>query len=30
MWKETVVAWFKILSRDFPGGIVETHEIPQA
>jgi hypothetical protein len=28
MWKEEVVAYFKALSRNMPGGIEENHENP--
>jgi hypothetical protein len=28
MWKEEVVAYFKVLVRRFPGGTEETHENP--
>jgi hypothetical protein len=30
MWKETVVAYLKVLSRNCHGEIEENHEIPQS
>jgi hypothetical protein len=30
MWKEAVVALFKVLSRHLPGGSEENHEKPQS
>jgi hypothetical protein len=30
MWKEAVMAYFKVLSRHFPGGTEENHEKPRS